>query len=285
MMQEANRWLVVIASAGLLACGDGPKLVGETGGEDVGATETSGASDLGDPDGDETETTEGEASFVPDIGDGEAECDPWAQDCPGGEKCVPYGSTGGNWDANKCVPVLGEGQPGDSCTYEGTSLATDSCGPESHCWDVMEVDGQLEGVCTSFCDGSADSPLCDPGTSCLIANEGSITLCIDTCDPLLQGCSEGLGCFWANNDFQCIFTAGEIPEAEACAYINDCAPGLTCAAAEVLPSCSGSSCCAAYCDLAAPDCPQEGTECTPFFEEGLAPPTYEDVGLCILPGA
>ena len=223
-------------------------------------------------------------TFVPDVGDGEHACDPWVQDCPDGEKCVPYGSTGGNWDANKCVPVLGDGQAGDTCTWDGTSVATDSCGPDTYCWDVVELEGELVGVCTEFCTGTPDDPICDQESSCVIVNEGSITLCIDTCDPLLQACGEGLGCFWTNNDFNCVFTAGDIAEAQPCGYVNDCAPGLVCASSSVLPSCEGTDCCTAYCDLSDPDCPDAATECAPFFDEGTAPPNYVDIGVCILPG-
>lgn len=290
MTRTIPMWLTVTATIGLLACNDEIKL--------LPTTTTSGETSAGDGDGDadsvgdadaETDGTDGTddgIDFVPTPSDASpAQCDPWVQDCKEGEKCVPYGSTGGNWDANKCVPVEGDGQPGDACTYTGTSSATDDCGPDSHCWDVMDVDGQSMGVCTPFCAGNPDSPICGPGTSCLVANEGSITLCIETCDPLLQACSDGLGCFWANNDFHCIFTAGDIPDAEPCGFVNDCAPGLLCTTAEVLPSCAGSSCCTSYCDLASPECPLPGAECSPFFEEGTAPPNYEDLGLCILPGA
>ncbi|WP_244923998.1 ribulose phosphate epimerase [Enhygromyxa salina] len=273
------------ATLGLFACGGGGLLLpDDSAGEASDGGDGDGDGD-GDSIGDPDDGTETGANFVPLDLVGEEQCDPWAQDCQEGEKCVPYGSTGGNWDNNKCVPVEGDGQPGDTCVYGGTAAATDDCGADSHCWDVMDVDGQAVGVCTPFCSGNPDSPICGPGTSCLVANEGSITLCIETCDPLLQACSEGLGCFWANNEFNCIFTAGDIPEAEPCGFVNDCAPGLLCTTGEVLPSCTGSNCCTAYCELSSPECPVEGTECSPFFEEGTAPPTYEDVGLCILPGA
>ena len=43
-----------------------------------------------------------------DIG-GIQDCDPYAQDCPEGEKCVPYASTGSDWNANKCVAIMGDG--------------------------------------------------------------------------------------------------------------------------------------------------------------------------------
>ncbi|WP_240480211.1 ribulose phosphate epimerase [Enhygromyxa salina] len=252
-----------------------------------------GDGDPGDGDGDaETGSDDGmetnpNLTFVPVDTDmpSISECDPFAQDCPEGEKCVPYGSTGSNWDANKCVPVTGSGSPGDPCVSGGVVEGTDDCDATSHCWDVMDVDGQPVGVCTEFCTGTPDDPVCAPGTSCLIANEGSITLCIQTCDPLLQDCGAGLACFWANNGFNCIFTTQDIPLGEPCGFINDCVAGTGCLTAEVLPDCNGSACCGSFCSLSDPTCPQEGTECADFFEAGMAPPGYEDVGVCIIPGA
>jgi hypothetical protein len=258
--------------------GDGDAETGTTGDTTTTTTTTDGSTSL---------TTMG---FVPDEDfAGVSECDPFAQDCPEGEKCVPYGSTGGNWDANKCVTVMGDGVAGDTCTYGGTTEATDDCDADSHCWDVMDDgNGNLVGVCTPFCTGTADDPVCPPSTSCLIANEGSITLCIATCDPLVQDCGEGLACFWANNGFNCIFTTQDIPLGEPCGYINDCVAGLICLDATVLPSCGGSACCGSFCDTADTDnCDSlvPGTECTAFFEMGMAPPGYENVGVCIVPGA
>ena len=267
--------------------------------DNPGDTSTTVNDDVGDGDGDPTtetgsssesttDTTSADSadtlSFVPmDDFAAVSECDPFMQDCPEGEKCVPYGSTGGNWDANKCVPVTGSGAVGDTCTWGGIVEATDDCGADSICWDVMDVDGQLIGVCTPFCTGTADAPVCDPGSSCIIANDGSITLCLGTCDPLLQDCGDGLACFWANTDFNCIFTSQDIPTGEPCGFINDCIAGNFCADAAALPACNGSACCASYCDLTDPVCSVMGTECVSFFEEGMAPPGYEDVGVCVLP--
>jgi hypothetical protein len=67
-------------------------------------------------------------------------------------------------------------------------------------------------------------------------------------------------------------------------FINDCAPGILCLSADLLPECEGNSCCAAYCDLDNPVCSVEGTECVGFFEEGQEPPGLENVGVCVDPG-
>jgi hypothetical protein len=215
-----------------------------------------------------------------------SECDMYMQDCPPGEKCVPYASDGNEWNASKCVPVMGDQQPGEPCSWGGIVEATDDCDATSVCWDVMDVDGELVGTCVAFCQGTPDRPECPPGSSCLICGSCWIPICIQHCDPLVQDCAEGLGCFWANTGFNCIFTAGDIPTGEPCGYVNDCAPGNFCADAASLPSCNGAACCTAYCDLQLGDAgcaAQPDTVCVSFFEEGMAPPGYENVGLCVLP--
>jgi hypothetical protein len=243
-------------------------------------TETSGA-DPGESGGPLTSN-----GFVPeDDFAAVSSCDPFAQDCEPGQKCVPYGSTGGNWDANKCVPVLGDGKVGDPCTYDGVVEATDSCDATSMCWNLADVDGELIGTCAAFCSGTADNPECPVGSSCSISCDGSLNVCHKNCDPLLQDCL-GLGCYWTSGSFECVFTGGDgLNEGDPCGFINDCSPGLACVTAEALPSCEGSACCSAFCDLAGPNCTLPGTECAPWFEEGMAPPEWEDVGVCLAPSA
>jgi hypothetical protein len=251
-------------------------------------TETdAGDPDVGDGDGDGNGDGDGDGEgemFVPMLEDGGTHaCDPWAQDCPSGEKCVAYSVSGGNWDANRCVAITGEGQQGDACTYSGTADSIDDCGVDSFCWNV-NADGV--GVCTAFCEGTPDSPACDPDQGCTIANNGSINLCLQSCDPLLQDCEEGSVCFYDfGGDFVCTFAGGEILTGGACGFINDCAPGNVCLGAEALPECDGATCCGAFCSLSDPACATVGTECSSFFEEGTAPPAYVDVGVCIIPGA
>ena len=70
-----------------------------------------------------------------------SECDSFLQDCPAGEKCVPYASSGGTWDHNKCVPVTGDLGEGEACVSEGPVFATDDCDAATTCWDMREIDG------------------------------------------------------------------------------------------------------------------------------------------------
>ncbi len=248
-----------------------------------GDGDTSATSTTGDTTGDGDGDTNGTSGFVPttDI-PSVSSCDPFAQDCNEGEKCVAYASGGGTWDANKCVMIMGDGQPGDPCMGSDAATSTDDCGADSWCWDV-----NMEGVgtCTPFCTGTADAPVCGANQSCSIANEGSINLCLTTCDPLLQDCDVGKACFYDGTGFVCANATQDIPTGEVCGFINDCVAGNICLAPESFPSCAGASCCGQFCDLADPGfvCAPAGTECVSFYEEGMAPPGYEDVGVCVLP--
>jgi hypothetical protein len=136
--------------------------------------------DLDDSSDDESESDDGSEAtdvdsgslfFIESTDTPGCECDPFAQDCPEGEKCVPYASTGETFNANKCVPVTGTAEPGDACTHDGDVVATDDCDAQSVCWN---------GTCAPFCDGTADDPVCSEGSWCLIGYEGSVNLCLPT---------------------------------------------------------------------------------------------------------
>lgn len=289
-------WLSLVAC--LAGCAPDTVLTEDTAGSTTspsgdGNVETeSGVSESSEGESESESESEGESEsdgpdtgLIPNFDDGlwGDECDPFAQDCAEGDKCVPFGSTGGNWDANKCVPILGDDQPGEACTYGGSVEATDSCDGSSYCWDVHEVDGQLVGFCRAFCQGTADAPSCAEGTSCLIANEGSINLCIPTCDPVAPECAEGLTCAWLNDGYKCTYVNGsETGLGEPCDDIGQCGPGLICLMADALPECAALDCCGQWCSLSAPVCDWEGTECVAYFDED-PPEGYEDLGICVVP--
>jgi hypothetical protein len=236
-----------------------------------------------------TETSTTERGFVPPNDQVlTPECDPFLQDCPDGEKCVPYASTGGTWDAFKCVPVTGEQATGEPCSYAGAVEASDDCDENGGCWSVQELEGEWVGTCHAFCQGSADDPECPEGSSCFIGGSGLPAYCIPTCDPVAQDCGLGLGCYFDGSDFDCAVSPQNIPAGEPCEFINDCAPGLVCSDPELLPTCNGASCCVLFCNLDLGDTQCDatpGTTCQPFYENDTAPPGYEHVGVCIVPGA
>ncbi len=257
-----------------------------------------GDGDTEDPDSGSGDTSGGGVSqgFInePDGGGVGIECSVWDQDCPQGEKCMPWANDGGSsWNATKCTPLdPNPAQPGDSCTVEGNGVSgVDNCDIASMCWDVDPETNM--GTCVAFCTGSEANPVCDdPNTTCSIANEGVLILCLPNCDPLLQDCADGQACYPINEFFVCAPDAsGEMGlYGDPCEYLNVCDPGLFCANANVVPGCAGSlGCCSEFCDLDDPNPNSQcmgaggGQECTPWYEEGQAPPGYENVGACAIP--
>jgi len=261
--------LVVVVAALNLACN-------ATNFSAATATDTSGYGDDGNP-GDE-------GTFIP-MGDVEPpQCDPFAQDCAAGEKCVPYVSGDGTtWDANRCVAVTGDGIAGAACTTQGLADPSDSCDADHLCWELVHVDGALNGTCRPFCTGDAETPVCADDALCQIDNAGSVNVCVGRCDPLEQSCGDSLGChITGGEDFFCQPTSGGYVEGEACVYANDCYPGLFCAAGATVPDCTDGGCCTPYCDLTeSPTSCASGTECIAFFDP--SPAHYIDVGVCLTP--
>ena len=138
-----------------------------------------------------TGTNEG-SSFIPgepDAGDG-IECDVLAEDCPVGQKCMPYVQDGGgaSWNGLKCVPI--DPAPvgvGEACDAPGNGLTgVDNCDKHVMCWDVAND----MGVCAAMCVDNS----CAPGFNCFIANEKILNLCLQECDVGMPDCPRGTGC-------------------------------------------------------------------------------------------
>ena len=212
------------------------------------------------------------------------QCDVFAQDCPEGEKCAPWADNAGtSWNATKCVPVTGDGQPGDPCVApEGPVGGLDDCAKGALCWDVAE---ENQGACIAMCSGTADVPICtDESTSCAMVNEGVLNICIPDCDPLAQDClSNGL-CIPFEDTFICVLEAQAVGLFEHCAFVNGCQQGLLCSepswAAECHPEAEG--CCLPMCDLDDPEvvCPGVGQSCVSIYAPEMVPPKYANVGVC-----
>jgi hypothetical protein len=236
-------------------------------------------------DGSETSDT---LNFVP-IGDliGLLECDPFEQDCPHGEKCVPYASTGSWWDANRCVPVLGSQAVGAQCTFTNIVEANDDCDETSFCWNATEMEGEMVGTCHGLCTGSLEMPECPDGHHCLLSSDSVVTLCFPQCDPITQDCVDGIACYWSGSAFICTQTLElpGTPPGQPCGWVNDCEAGSLCVDTSLMPDCLGSGCCASFCDLGLGDAQcaaVPGTTCVPFWEQGMAPADLEHVGICVL---
>ena len=250
---------------------------------------TSGGSQ--ESDGSDEVTSAGDPFISKSDGSLGWECDLWRDDCPRGEKCMPWANDGGSsWNSTRCSPLAEDpNDVGEPCTVEDSAVSgIDDCGPRAMCWNVDS--DTLMGECVGFCGGSEANPTCtEPCTTCPISGDGVLILCLPVCDPLAPTCDEGEGCYPTHQTFICIPDAGGDMGGlgEPCEYINVCDPGLFCANAGTVPDCEGGTgCCAPFCNpLVADPCPAmpEGVECIPLDEEGEEGCVAGPVGGCLLP--
>ena len=223
----------------------------------------------------------------------DASCDPWAQDCGPGEKCMPWSSDGDTtWNALHCVAVAVEpAELGEACTVvDGPLSGKDDCGVGLMCWNV---DAAGEGTCIGLCEGTIQSPGCaDPAAVCSVYNDGTLPVCLDECDPLTQTCAGDQLCIpqgGGGSTFVCAVDAAPVDGSygDACLAFNKCDPGLFCAPASTVPGCGATAgCCSEFCDLAEPDpdaaCSgrSDGQSCLPWFSPGTSPPGLDMLGAC-----
>lgn len=265
-----------------------------TGSQGTGTTEVMMTSQVGTEGSTAAATGDDGATFIvpPDGGNSGVECNNFAQDCPDGQKCMPYADNGGNaWNATKCVDVQDNpNQAGDECTVDGSAVSgLDSCDLGVMCWDV-DPNTQI-GVCVALCGGSVEAPTCDTEHSCFVSNDGVLNLCLLTCDPLAQDCPGDDLCIpnpQGQGEFACVLDAsGEEGQAfDPCEFINACDPGLFCANPANGSECDSQAigCCLPFCDLADPGpCPGVQQECLAWYAEGAAPPGLENTGFCGIP--
>jgi len=223
-----------------------------------------------------------------DLG-GISSCDLWLQDCPPGEKCMPYANDGGNaWNDARCSPIVDDpAAVGEPCTVQdsGTS-GLDTCALGAMCWAVDPE--TLEGTCTALCTGTPARPACEPAdTTCAMGNDGTLAVCLANCDPVLADCPAGQSCFPSSDVFVCVPAGGIEPvgPGEPCADISQCDSGSACIAAAEVPGCADPlGCCSPFCNVDDPLPPcLAGQVCTAWYDEGAAPAGYEHVGVCTIP--
>jgi hypothetical protein len=205
------------------------------------------------------------------------ECDIFLQDCPDGDKCMPWANDGGgSWNATRCSPL--DPAPvdiGGDCTVEGSGVSgIDNCVLGSMCWDVDPMTNM--GYCLELCSCTPVNPVCNtPNTTCAIVNNGVLPLCLGVCNPLdVDACADGEVCVASGDYFLCAPDAsGDLGAAgDPCEFINVCDPGLFCAQADSVPGCAGSfGCCSSLCTVGDDGNCEVGQECVPLYEEGSAP--------------
>ncbi len=229
-----------------------------------------------------TQTSEGSTQTTG--GSNPGACDPFAQDCSAGQKCVPWGRHN-NWDGAKCVDIMGDGVPGEPCTaFEGPTAGIDDCALGSICFDV-DVELNNSGICTSQCSGSVGAPVCPEKFICDLYAEQYLAVCILSCDPLIvDDCPEDQACIPGENSFDCVKGAWDANQQvnDACNGHGACAKGLACLSSTSGSACAeGVGCCQPYCELPDGPCPDPDQSCQPWFDPRRGVPLgYEHVGVC-----
>ena len=127
-----------------------------------------------------------------------------------------------------------------------------------------------------------------PTANCVVYNDGSLPICLASCDPIVQDCPDGQGCYNSAGDLFVCFKESAMPgeggTGAECQYINQCQKGGFCATAGSVTGCDpmSSGCCTPFCPISGGPAPcQMGEECVPFFEMFTAPPGLEHVGACL----
>ena len=276
-------WAVLLAISAATGCEDGGSVSGETGEQEGGTWEPAGTESLADAES---------GAAPPDDVSG---CDPFEQDCPEGQKCMPYSADGDQtWNGLRCSSVAAQPKGlGEPCTAsEGPVGGVDDCAVGLMCWGIEP--GQTEGRCVELCTGSVSQATCTSNeTFCSVYNDGSLPICLPSCDPLGNDCPPSDTCIpqGGGSKFVCAVDASEEGGAygDPCLAFNKCNPGLYCAPSSVVPGCSASQgCCTQFCDLsdADPDVACEGAtggqECVPWYTES-PPPGLEFLGGCAVP--
>jgi hypothetical protein len=235
------------------------------------------------------------ASFIVELdgGPGGYDCDIIQQDCPEGQKCMPYSGDGDNsWESLACFPIVPDpdGLYEPCQVFESGVSGKDTCDKWLMCWNVDPDTGT--GVCFGQCMGTWDNPSCaDPQAVCN-GGRSALSICLPGCDPLLQGCPLADLCVPNPQDpdsFICVIDgSGDEGQAfDVCEYANACDAGLLCANPALAIECDpmAPGCCIPFCDLSVmpPTCPGKDQQCLPWHEAGQAPPGLENVGVCGLP--
>jgi hypothetical protein len=231
-----------------------------------------------------TSVTTGSGFVVEPDGGGIVDpCDPFAQDCPEGQKCTWWnGGNGTTWESTRCVEVARDpALVGEPCVAEGGGVSgVDNCELGAMCF---EVDDNGDGTCVAFCGGNELDLTCAAGTSCAISASG-FALCIDICDPLAQDCEAGDACIpHHSGSYFCVIdiSGAEGQLHDPCEFANACDPGLFCVSSQAASECDQTitGCCQPFCDLDMPGtCTGADQMCRPVFDP--QPAGFENVGLC-----
>lgn len=179
------------------------------------------------------------------------------------------GATLGDTDGESGTSSTSSGGGGQSSTSASATGTTGNPGEGTTSTSTGTTGSPDEGT-TSTSTGPAPF---DVGVGTSEVGGGEVG---EPCDPLLQACADGFGCYLDAGAFTCqIDISGDDSgnAGDACADPAACDPGLVCA------SCGLADCCVVLCDTGANTC-QPDESCVAVYADGDAPLGLETVGLC-----
>jgi hypothetical protein len=223
------------------------------------------------------------------------DCDVVEQDCPEGEKCMPWANDGGNaWNASRCSPIAPDPVlPGGTCTTEQSAVSgVDDCALGSLCWGVDPR--TLQGTCVELCDPQRlPSTTCVEPAQCLALNDDYVPVCLTPCDPLQPApCPDGEACRHVESDggFHCLPLVGsEVFGSSQHCEDASCLPSQVCVPNDLVIDCDADRCCTELCDLGDPGADAQcaavdpALGCEAFYRPGAAPAGLELLGACSVP--
>ncbi|MCR9162932.1 MAG: hypothetical protein ACE37F_14535 [Nannocystaceae bacterium] len=193
------------------------------------------------------------------------------QDCCHGYACKTSENWAGDWNYPVCTPLVDDpAGVGEPCTLEDSRLSgIDSCDAGLMCFHASP--DTLEGECVELCEDHETFECSQDGMRCMTANDGALPLCLSACDPLLEDCAEGFGCYEIPeaDDFGCVLIESDVaPCPPSHIFVGNPVYGLGCTPKE--------TCCVPVCDALEVDPCEPGSECYPleWFEQ-------HDVAACL----
>ncbi len=149
-------------------------------------------------------------------------CDPILQDCAAGQKCALIVMDTGAQTGTVGCALNGDKAVGQSCSQPSMVGASDDCVSGSHC---------VFGTCHEMCV-IGTSPCAAGGCVGVNNLEMQFDICLPNCDPLLQNCGAGDGCYLTGDGPVCAAVVGAggagVPPGGSCTSLNDCQAGSGC---------------------------------------------------------
>ena len=271
--------------------GTGEMPTGTGGGDSTAGVGTGGTGEGGTSGTSETGASSSmDCQFICETTGFGPECDKFLQDCPEGQKCAAWAEGGGgSYNAVKCVPVMGDKQPGEECfAPEGGTSGLDDCAEGVMCWNVDENN---MGVCVALCSGNPEAPVCPDDGPCTLDGNGALNLCFTNCDPLVQDCVGDDLCIPNGEGFTCVLdgSGDEGQVNDICEFANACDKGLVCLDPVVASSACDPrafGCCQPFCEFPGGGCPNPDQACVQWYDPVELPPDSPKLkyGICKISG-